>query len=215
MCSPRMLGRVSLCTCLVLSPLAGGCDFFQELEDAESADTGGSEGTASDDAGIGTESEGFMAGPCEVLADDHCKNQDVVASCDPATGVLSTVPCEALCGDNSNFSCVSTAGGAHACWCVVPGPQKVYSCTQLETCLGECAEPGACTDQCFAKTTETTVRMYGALVHCAETGCSDTCTDVPEACSGCIANAIASGEGCSLPRAVCDDDDNDEGWNYP
>ncbi|MEM6991649.1 MAG: hypothetical protein AAF721_14175 [Myxococcota bacterium] len=212
-----MLGRVSLRALLAVGPMAVGCDFFQELEDAESADTGDSEASEDATAGgdPGASEDGFMAGPCTIERDDRCENQDVVASCDPATGLVTTVPCDALCGDNANFSCVSTAGGAHACWCVVPGTQKLWSCTELEACMADCDQPGPCTDQCFAKTTEATVRMYGALVHCAESGCTQTCLDSPEFCGPCIANAIASGEGCSIPRSICDADENDEGWDYP
>lgn len=207
-----MLPRVSLRALLAIGPLAAGCDFFQELEDAESASTDGdSEGDSEGIDGDGG-TEGSAAEPCTLSDHDRCETQDRLASCNPSTGTLTTVPCDELCGQNPNFSCVSTGGGQHACWCVVPGKQKVNSCTELETCLGKCAEPGSCTDQCFSRTTTTTVRMYGALVHCAEMTCEDTCSTSPAACGPCVAAAIGSGEGCSLERAVCDEDKNDEDW---
>jgi len=211
-----MLGRISLAALLVIGLNAGGCDFFQELENAESAGTAdsGDSGQAAGTAGE-SGSGGAMAGPCDVVEHDRCINQDVIASCDPATGVLTEIRCDDLCQDNANFSCVSIAEGRHGCWCVVPGANKLSSCSELETCLGSCAEPGACTDQCFGKTTETTVRTFGALVHCAESGCSDLCAENPAACSPCIANAIATGDGCSLERAVCDSDANDDPWSFP
>ena len=222
MCTPRMLGRVSLRALLAVGPLAIGCGFFEELEDADTADTEAStdsqdgEGTGDGDTRPqATDGEDAIDVPCTIEDDDRCENQDMLASCDLATGVVSTVPCDLLCGDNINFSCISSATGVHACWCVVPGPQKVWSCSELEACLGNCSEPGACTDQCFGRTDKSTARMYGALVHCAEIGCSSTCQDVPEACGPCIANAIANGDGCTIPRALCDDDRSDDGWGYP
>lgn len=208
-----MLGRVSFRALLAVGPLAVGCDFFQELKDADSAGDSGSSGGS--DSGGGSGDAGAIEGPCTIARDDRCATQDLVATCDPATGEVAEIPCDALCGSNVNFTCVSTAARVHACWCIVPGKQKVYSCSELEDCISDCAQAGPCTDQCFARTNDTTARMYGGLVHCAEMGCDSLCREAPEACGPCIDDAIASGEGCSLPRAVCDADKNDEDWGYP
>lgn len=210
-----MLRRVSLRALLAIGPLAVGCDFFQELEDADSADTGDSEGESGTEGDAEDGSGGEQVTPCTIAEDDHCENQDVVASCDPATGLVTSLPCGALCGDNANLSCVATMGGQHGCWCVVPGRNKLSSCSQLGQCLTNCTEPGPCSDACFSKTTETTIRMYGALVHCAETSCESTCQDAPAACSPCVTSAIANGEGCTVERAICDADQSEEDWGYP
>ena len=205
-----VLGGMRRLTCvrtgvaaLLAAAATPGCDFFEELEDAESAGSSSGGGTEAGD-------DGAAGGPCVVAVDDRCEHQDLLASCDPATGVLTEVGCDALCGQNPNFTCVGTATGQHACWCVVPGKQKVYSCTELEACLGDCTDLGQCTDQCFARTDESTIRMYGALVHCAERGCDETCRDTPDQCRACTAATIADGSGCSLERAVCNEDRNDE-----
>lgn len=187
---------------------ASGCDLFKELKDAPDADTGDVYADTEEAASTGAPADGA---PCEIAFDDACLDQDTVASCDPATGTLTTVPCEALCGTYTNFSCVGTQTGQHACWCVEPGLQEVYSCSELEACVGGCGDAIACMDECFTRTTATTIRIFGAVVHCAETHCEPTCRDAPEACSQCVQTAIATGAGgCSLERAVCDEDDNDE-----
>ncbi|MCX4242124.1 hypothetical protein [Paraliomyxa miuraensis] len=199
---------MALITCCSFGP---GCDFFQELEsDPQPAATE----TGGDEAGASTgDTDG---GPCEVLNDDRCLDQDRVASCGPADGVLSEVDCPAACGGLLNFSCIATATGQHACWCVEPGTYKVLTCPELESCLGECdlSESLACADQCFARTDADTIRIFGALVHCAEAACEDSCRQTPQTCQACVDAARGEGEGgCSLPRAVCDGDRNpDEPW---
>lgn len=191
--------------CVLVSP---GCDFFQELESdpkamATDTDPGGASTGDPDD------------GPCEVLNDDLCLDQDTVSSCGP-DGTLTEVDCPVACGTFVNFSCVAMATGQHACWCVEPGSQPVLTCVELEGCVAECdlTEGLACADQCFARTDAATARIFGALVHCAETACADGCRQNPEACQACVDAARTEGEGgCSLPRAVCDGQrDPDEPW---
>lgn len=187
-----------------------GCDFFDELKSAPT-DTEATSGSSGGDTS-GTEGDG----PCEIEFDDLCLDQDTVSSCSPTEGTVSELDCPTLCGANTNFSCVATATGQHACWCVVPGGNKNLSCTELESCLAECnveVDPG-CTDRCFGRTDPSTIRLFGALVHCAEATCADTCRDEPAACNACLTSArVGGGGGCSLPRAVCDDDRlPDEPW---
>lgn len=187
-----------------------GCDFFRELE-SEPGATGTDTGTVGTSTGD-TDDDGL----CEVLNDDRCLDQDAVASCEPADGTLTDIDCPALCGSFVNFSCVVTGSGQHACWCVEPGPNKVLTCTGLESCLGSCdlSQSFVCADKCFARTDAATIRLFGALLHCAESSCEDTCRDAPASCQACVDAARMAGEsGCSLPRAVCDDDrDPEEPW---
>lgn len=199
---PRWIGA------LLVVAAAPGCDLFEELQDAPGAETGDAEtGTES---GSDTEAP-HDGGPCEIAEDDACYDQDTLASCDPSDGTLRVVSCAELCGSYTNFSCVGTGTGQHACWCVEPGLQKVLSCGELEACLGGCGSDTLCMDDCFTRTVDTTIRIYGAVLHCAETHCEATCKDTPETCSQCVTAAIASGAGgCTLERALCDDDRNDE-----
>ncbi len=205
-------GRTLLWT-VFCGPWATGCDFFQELESVPGATT---TETDTDTDTEGTASESTQGAACEVLNDDRCLDQDTVASCSPADGTMSEVDCVALCGSYVNFSCVLTGSGQHACWCVEPGDYKVLSCAELEDCMEGCDLSGSleCADTCFSRTDALTVRVYGALVHCAEATCMETCAQTPEQCLGCIEAARTEGSGgCSLPRAVCDDDRNpDEPW---
>lgn len=195
----------------VLAPWGAGCDFFRELESAPGSTASGTD-TDTGGASTGDTDDG----PCEVATDDRCLDQDTVASCGPADGTLTEVSCPEVCGDFVNFSCVITGAGQHACWCVEPGAQKVLTCVELEACLADCdpAEPVACADQCFARTDAATIRIFGALVHCAETACEDACRENPAGCQACVDAARVAGEqGCSLPRAVCDGDrDPEEPW---
>jgi hypothetical protein len=195
-----------------LGPAGAGCDFFRELESAPGATASG---TDTDTGGASTGDTDDE--PCEIANDDRCPDQDTVASCGPADGTLTEVDCPALCGGLVNFSCVATASGQHACWCVDPGATKVLTCVGLESCLGHCdlSESLACADQCFSRTDAATIRIFGALVHCAETACEDTCREQPEACQACVDAARVAGEqGCSLPRAVCDGDrDPEDPWS--
>jgi hypothetical protein len=185
------------------------CDFFDELESAPGATASGT------DTDTGSTSTGDTSA-CEVEIDDRCLDQDTVASCGPDDGILTEVDCPTLCGELVSFSCVATGSGQHACWCVEPGDVKTLTCTGLEECLGECdlSESFECADRCFDRTDPATIRLYGALVHCAEAACQDTCPVAPETCEACIAEARIAGEGgCSLPRAVCNDDrDPEEPW---
>ncbi len=200
----------------LLATLLPACGFFSELEDAASAGTESESGTAGSSSGGAESGTGAPVDgePCELLADDRCHDQDLLASCSPADGVLRVVDCADMCGVYTNFACVSTASGQHACWCVEPGSQAVNSCTELEVCLSQCGDFGACADACFAKSTQTTIRLYGALVHCAESYCDETCREDPAGCATCVVTARLEGSGdCTIPRALCDGDENDEpGW---
>jgi hypothetical protein len=200
--APALVEHLVLGICLA-SVALGGCEFFEELQ-SEPED----EPPASDESTSETADEGE---PCEIASDDECVDQDTLASCSPSDAILRIVSCPQTCGGNTNFSCVGTPTGQHACWCVVPGYQKVLSCTELETCLLGCGEDGVCLDQCFARTDAATIRLYGALLWCAETSCAATCSDAPHTCPECVLATLASGAGgCTLERAVCDDDRNDE-----
>jgi hypothetical protein len=194
-----------------LATAVAGCDFFRELEDADSADTGGSgSDTAGSESGTGALVDGA---PCQVALDDRCEDQDLLASCSPEDGILRVVDCAQTCGVYTNFACIGTQTGQHACWCVEPGKQKVLNCGEIEVCLSECPDFGPCTDACFAKTTESTTRLYGALVHCAQAHCDELCRTDPASCAGCTAQARVEGSGeCTLARALCDADQNDEPW---
>ncbi len=190
-----------------------GCGFFKELQSAASATEASSDGGSSSSS---DETASETAASCEVLSDDRCTDQDAVRSCDPASGELSEVSCTEVCGENVNFSCVrATSDGQHGCWCVVPGPQKVLACWELSDCLRGCAgaEDSACADQCFGRTTRETIRTFGTLVMCAHDGCEDPCDENPESCGTCIDDALAGvSANCTLEKAVCDGDDNDEPW---
>jgi len=189
--------------------LGAGCDFFDELESAPGATA---TGTDTDTGGTSTGD----TSACELEIDDRCLDQDKVASCGPADGTLAEIDCPTVCGELVNFSCVSTASGQHACWCVEPGKVKTLTCTGLESCLGDCdlSQSFECADRCFDRTDADTLRLFGALVHCAEAACVDACHEDPEGCPACIEAARVEGEsGCSLERAVCNDDrDPEEPW---
>jgi hypothetical protein len=204
---------------LVVIALATGCAWFKELQSAESAEGTGTSGdtgddTSDDDTDDDAESTGVEI--CEVAEHDRCADQDTLRSCDPATGELTEFACADLCSGTMNFSCViATADARHGCWCVVPGDQKLLTCSELEGCLLECTDDSssACADACFAKTNAGTIRTYGALVSCAHNGCDDTCREDLEACASCISSAIASGVGdCTLERSVCDADASGDPW---
>ncbi|MEX1364287.1 MAG: hypothetical protein AB1Z98_14265 [Nannocystaceae bacterium] len=203
---PIALGSV------LAAALGAGCDFFRELESEPTGETDAATGTGTE----GTETGDPDDGPCELARDDRCLDQDTVASCNLTDGQLYELDCPALCGTNTNFSCVSAGTGQHACWCVEPGANKVLSCTELEGCIEDCegAPTLECADQCFRRTDALTIRILGALLHCAEATCEQTCLDAPAACATCVTQARREGEGgCSLPRAICDDDRNpDEPW---
>jgi hypothetical protein len=198
-------GYALACTSILLCGQLAGCTFFKELESAEGAEI---------DTDTSTDSSDGTGEVCSLL-DDTCDDQDTVRSCDLGTGKIDTYDCGGLCGQNVNFTCIDVGTGQHGCWCVAPGQQKVYSCWELESCLEGCggAVDSFCSDQCFARTTASTVRMFGALVHCAQSGCEDTCRNEATACAECINLAMAGGSGgCGLQRSVCDADENDEPW---
>ena len=187
--------------------LATGCGFFEELQSAESVTEQAADTDGDTEGWVGTDTDG-----CMYPADDACMDQDTVLSCDLATASLTVYDCAALCGNYVNFTCLNTSAG-HGCWCVEPGKQKVLSCSELESCLRGCTwdTTSACADQCFSRTTTSTIRMYGSLVGCAHTDCHDVCIDMPQACAACIDQGIAAGSGpCALERSVCDADKNDE-----
>lgn len=200
---------LTLCQIFVLAAFGGGCDFFQELESEPGAGESGAEESTGADEGTGDTDDG----PCTLAEDDRCLDQDTVQSCSVEDGTVSELDCGALCGGFTNFSCVATGTGQHACWCVEPGPTKVYTCRELEDCMEGCppAADFSCPDQCFARTDAMTIRIFGALLHCAEATCEQQCIDAPQTCNACIEAARIEGSGgCSLPRAICDDDRNPE-----
>ena len=195
----------------VLALCLPGCgQFFQELESADSAageDTDGDEDTDGETDAVA------LMGDCEFPVDDRCGDQDTIEQCNPDSLTFEVHNCTALCGENVNFSCVTTGTAQHGCYCVEAGPNKIYSCTELESCLTQCGgDPtGACEDQCFGRTTSSTIRLFGALVFCANDDCHETCIERPEFCGSCIADTIATGRGaCNLARSVCDADVNDD-----
>jgi hypothetical protein len=200
--------RAAAALALAVAGAAGpwACSFFQELDSKPSPET---DSDGQEDGATGTES-------CD-LEDEDCPGQDLLRTCDPERQAATTWECPTLCGNFLNFTCT---GGIewHACWCVAPGKQKVYSCTELESCLDGCDAAGStpCTDGCFARTTATTIRLLGSLVFCAESACRDTCRHAPAACADCRGRAGAGlSGGCEVERAVCDADRSDEAWPYP
>ena len=203
---------------LVVMTLAAGCTWFKELQSAESAGDSGTSGDTGDDTDDDDDDESGSSGDgvCEIEKDDRCDDQDSLRSCDPATGELTELACADLCSGTMKFSCViATADARHGCWCVVPGDQKLLTCSELEECLLECTDDSssACADTCFARTNAGTIRTYGALVSCAHSGCDDTCREDLQECATCISSSIASGTGdCTLERAVCDADASEDPW---
>ena len=199
-----------LCAC---ATVAAGCgNFFEELQSADSADSGD---TDSDDAGLDGDDDmvEVPGSDCVYPEDGRCVDQDTIQRCDPESAEIEIHGCTEICGGFTNFACVMVSPGEHGCWCVEPGRQKVFSCSELEACLADCgsAATSACADACFARTDQTTVRLYGALVNCAHDGCHEICNETPESCAACVESAIQTGAGaCGLARSVCDADDNDE-----
>lgn len=197
--------RAQVLAAFVALGTAGCGGFFEELQSADSVE-GDTEEDGDTDAGV-------AGGDCDFPVDDRCGDQDTIERCDPAELTYEIHDCNELCGGLTNFSCMTVASGEHGCFCVEPGLNKILSCTELESCLESCAADasGACSDQCFARTTASTVRLYGALVFCANDECHDSCVNAPEACGACIQNARVQGSGmCGLPRSVCDSDVNDD-----
>jgi hypothetical protein len=186
---------------------SSACDFFKELQGAEAA------GETDTD---GAETEGEADTDACGLEDDYCAGQDTLESCDYASGIATTYNCAQLCGEYVNFSCLTIAAGSHGCWCVEPDPYGWYTCTDLEACLAGCGTDvaGECGNQCFLRTTATTIRLLGALVACSEVQCQASCVDAPEGCMDCLLAAKAGLYGdCSVERSLCDaDESDDEPW---
>ncbi len=199
------LTRLLAVALLAASPFLG-CGFFEELGADDDDDDGGDDGDTGSTVDMGSD------GPCGA-EDDFCISQDELSSCSPDTGDVTELNCAIACGSFMNFTCVHVTGGRHGCWCVSPGDQPIDGCVGLETCLASCGE-GATTDcgnGCFERATYSTIRLYGALVHCAEQVCRDTCLTAPESCSQCIALARTGMIGdCAVERAVCDNDQPDD-----
>lgn len=189
---------------LMGASLAGpGCELFSELEDP-----GGTDGLG-DGAG-GTDDGGADDGDCTYV-DDYCSSQDVLESCSPETGETATIYCPEVCGNNLNFTCIEASGGQHGCWCVVPGKNGLDGCADLERCLADCDGTETCSNGCFSRASAATVRLYGALLHCAEADCKALCDDAPEACASCVVSTKSGLYGdCSVARAACDQDDVSE-----
>jgi hypothetical protein len=198
----RQISLLSQLACVALALTA--CDFFRELEGNEGGETG--------DTGETGDDPDRVTDDC-TLEDDFCMGQDRLQSCDFSSGEAGIVDCGVLCGTYTNFTCATLGTGQHACWCVEAGLNKIDSCTQLEQCLADCGGgvTGACGEKCFGRTTDTTVRLYGALVYCAESECLDLCYESPQSCASCV-SAAKQGlyGGCGVERSVCDADDNDE-----
>ncbi|MFV8755131.1 hypothetical protein ACNOYE_31675 [Nannocystaceae bacterium ST9] len=201
--------RASLTFALVL--VLTGCDFFKELQSVDSGDTGTDTGDTdtdetADDTGDETSDE-----PCDVL-DEHCENQDTLVTCDAESGELITWECASLCDTFLNFTCTPTDEFTHACWCVSPGNIKLTTCAELEVCVNNCGDPdGTCSQQCFADTDATTIRLLGTLWSCADLACDEICATYPEDCSSCLGSARAGLWGdCGVERSVCDADQTDE-----
>jgi hypothetical protein len=187
--------------------LTGGCDLFKELESADSAPMGTAGDTATDSDTDAPAPDGLDC----TRQGSTCSDQDTVSRCEG--DMITDYDCTAVCGRFTNFSCVGFPPGDRACWCVEPGLQKVLSCTELEDCLRDCSLTvgTVCADQCFTRTTQPTIRLYGALVHCAQSGCEADCLDSPAQCGACVEQTMVSGShGCALPRSLCDADKNDE-----
>lgn len=190
--------------------LAHGCSFFEELQSAESAEDGDDD-DESDDEDEGASSSD-ASHDCAWPEDDFCIDQDRLLRCDPETHVSTLYDCGAVCGSLVNMACVNSASG-HACFCATPGAQRQSVCTELEACLGACTNPTdrGCTERCFARSDRGTIRLYGALVHCAHAQCDATCNATPELCAACITTGMRAGTGeCALARSVCDEHARDD-----
>jgi hypothetical protein len=209
---PR-LGALALALCL---PSLAACPFFQELESKEGAtdsdgeSDGGSTDASSTTSDGSTATSEASAAPCTVEADDRCIHQDLVQRCDPRTGDVSLLDCAPQCGALTNLSCLDAGQGTHACYCINPGEQKVWSCTEIESCVLGCGTI-ACEDDCFRRSDDLTARMFGALLHCAEAACVEVCAADVSACIACRATALEGRTGgCSVERSLCDADRGDE-----
>jgi hypothetical protein len=192
---------------LLLAGLPLGCDFFDELESdpIESTSTDGGDG----------DGDGDGDGHCG-LEDDRCASQDLLTSCDLATGTLTDYNCASVCGASLNFTCLSSGNGQHGCWCVQPASIALDGCADLEVCVSECATP-ECSSACFSRASTPTIRLLGALFHCAESDCEDLCKESAEVCNSCIlATRAGVYGGCGVERSVCDADTVDEiPWPSP
>lgn len=196
----------ALIASLGVLPACGSLPFFQELQ----SEPNGSESSSS---GEGSESTESLA--CR-FDQEICLDQDRLEQCDTESEALIQRDCQAECGSLSNFSCVQTAAGP-GCWCFEAGLDKRLSCSELETCLRDCAAEGdaSCVDRCFSSTDRSTTRLYGALVSCVHIQCQSTCFDAPQLCTTCIEQGIADGTGnCALQRSVCDTDRTDDPFPY-
>ena len=213
---PSLLSGLVLVSGLCLGVAASGCDFFRELEsENETEGTTGGE----DDSTDGAATAGDTGDGTCTFVDDFCPSQDVLQSC-TESGEIVTTNCAQSCaaGGTINFSCLDLGNLQHACWCVIPGANKIDSCSQVESCLSRCTLGNAesCGQACFSRTDLSTVRLLGDLFHCAESACQSTCDEDPAVCSDCIATARAGlFGGCGTARALCDTDTNDENpWGF-
>lgn len=199
----HLSGRlVSLGLVAVLAAFLPGCDWISELPSGEGDTDGDTDGAADDTGG-----DDGADGQCTHV-DDYCSGQDVIESCNPETRETSTVYCAQVCGANLNFTCIEAGGGVHGCWCVVPGKTRIDGCADLERCLADCDGAESCSDRCFGRTDASTIRLYGALIHCAEVDCKPLCDDFPEECASCVVATKSGLYGdCSVERAACDQDD--------
>ncbi|TPV92549.1 MAG: hypothetical protein B7733_25290 [Myxococcales bacterium FL481] len=191
---------VRLALLLVLGSQAA-CGFFRELESLPEAQT--STGDMADDGGTG---------PC-ANEPDICLDQDRIELCDPSSAASNPVDCIHACGEYENVACTALSHLRRSCWCVEPGQQKVLACAELEACLLDCVDAsGDCGLACFRRTTKETTRLFGALIHCAEQTCRETCHFAEDECGDCIAAAREGHYACGVARGLCDQDVNDETW---
>jgi hypothetical protein len=139
-----------------------------------------------------------------------------LSSCDLASGVLTDYNCATLCNGNLNFTCLSNPDGQHGCWCVQPGDIALDGCAQVEVCIAGCTTAN-CTNGCFGRASTPTIRLLGALFHCAESDCEAQCEASAETCNSCIlATRAGVYGGCGVERSVCDADTVDEiPWPWP
>lgn len=148
--------------------------------------------------------------PCEALSTD-CLAKTSLRSCD-ADGIGTTYDCREVCAPSYAFACVWTSPTTSGCWCIQPGPRKIYGCPELEACLDRCAglDDGSCDSNCFAKATNSSAQLLGSLMYCASEACRDNCDAQPGQCNDCWTQArSATGGHCAEERLICNADSAD------
>ncbi len=178
------------------------CSLFDELG---SKSNGGGDGGS--DSGGGDESEGGAIASCIPAQHDRCLEQDVLQSCMTAGGNTLRIQCDELCGDNVNVTCLATSIEQHGCWCAAPGRAAQSTCAELEACILRCNFDIACSDTCLTRSDATTMRLFGALVYCAQAGCEETCMQDASTCGLCVQTKMTGADGdCAVERTLCGDE---------